>query len=207
MKKILLIVSLILLCGVNTAFADDVSIERNKPPVVVDENFDIDKQDFLTDETVKQVKVVLPEEGNKEISFKTGTPFLDDSQRIRVPLRDVAETLGYKVSWYAETGQVVVSSEDDWYTFSAGDNIVVCKPHHVGTDKNSNSVRAGHMRMDCCPQIIDGVTYIPLRHISNILYHNVVWDEENLTAQLYNLSVLSYGKGVVYYDVDEGVIQ
>ncbi len=206
MKKICSIcVSLILMCGFSTAFADDgytPETERDKPPVVVDSQFDYDKQYFITSENVNSIKVIVPEMENKEIIFKTGKPYLDDAQRVRVSLRDVAEQLGYNVHWYSETGHIVVSNTDDWFTFTAEDNIVVCKPHFAGTDKNGNRISAGHLVMDCSPQIIDGVTYIPLRHVSNILYHNVVWEPDSLTAKLYNLSVISYGSGVVYYDVD-----
>ncbi len=175
----------------------------DKPPVTVDEKFDVDIQDFLTDETVGQVKVILPENEDTEIIFNSGKPYLDKDQRMRVSLRDVAEQLGYTVHWYEETGQIIVSNDDDWYTFTPNDNIVVCSPQFVGTDTDGNKIDAGHMVMDCSPCIIDGVTYIPLRHIANILRYNVIWDTDSFTAKLYNLSVVSYGSGVVYYDIDE----
>lgn len=176
-RKIISAAILILaLCMPYAVLADDIAgdayvRDTGKPPVVVDKNFDTDCQNFLSDETVAKVKVFVPEIDNKEIVFKSGVPFLDKHSRIRVPLRDIAEQLGYNVHWYAETGQIVVSSDDDWYTFSAQDNIVVCKPVNIGYDSGGIT---GHMVMDCCPVIIDGVTYIPLRHISNILFHNVV---------------------------------
>jgi hypothetical protein len=210
MKKLFsIILSLSLISAATAAFADDdgefvPEIDRgNLKPVVVDENFDTDRQDFLTDETVKNIRIVRAQDDNQEVTLTSGTSFLDENQRVRVPLRDVAEQLGYNVHWYDETGQIVISNEDEWYTFTPDDNIVVCKQFFGVRDKNDNRIVSRHLVMDCTPEIVDDVTYLPLRNTCDVLGRSIYWDTENLTAELYNYSVLSYGKGTVYIDVNE----
>lgn len=166
------------------------------PPIQVDENFDTDRQDLLNDETVKAVKIIdVQYDGSlsteNEITFQAGTPYLDEDQRVRVPIREFANQLGFSVTWYPETGQAVVYNDHEWYVFTPGNDVVLCAP----VMRN-----AGHMHMDCVPTVIDGVMYLPLRHMCDILYRHIVWDEAAATATLYPTSAISIGEGPVYID-------
>lgn len=178
-------------------------IERdpNLPPIVVDENFEIDKQDFLDNDTVKDVKIYSVDHAwndyaETEITFTLGTPYIDEDQRMRVPLRDFSTQLGYSVTWYPETGQAAVCSDSSevWYVFSPDNDVVLCNVFGLV------SFRIGHLHMDCTPVVIDGVMYVPIRHLANILGYNVVWDEEAKVAKLYGASVWSIDSGPVYLD-------
>ena len=183
--------------AMSSAFAQNeqqnTEIERNNPPsVIVDENYNIDRQDFLNPDNVSDVKITFVDyDGNKtDFQFKSGLPFLDEDHRIRLPLRDFAEQLGYDVTWYAKTGQVVVSKGEEWYTFTPENKIIICW-HHMKTR---------HIMMDTTTQLVNGVTYIPLRHIATILSQNVIWNEDDLSCELYNVSVIGYDNGPVYID-------
>lgn len=214
MKKTILFICLISILSIcSVAFAEeenvDTSVERitipeeitpnANPPIVVDENFNAEVQDFLNDETVKTVKIYETDNNNSynnEIVLTSGTPYLDSDGRMRVPVRDVAAALGYEVKWYPETGQIGLFSsknEYEWYILTPYDNIVVYRE----TDKNTPD----HMIMDCCPHIIDGVTYLPIRHIANMLMRNTIWDKDNLTVTLYPHSVINVDEsGVIYVE-------
>ncbi len=175
--------------------------DRIPPPIVVDENFKIDRQDFLDDNTVKDVKIYHVAHGwddhaETEITFTSGTPYIDEDQRMRVPLRDFSTQLDYSVTWYAETGQAAVcsNSSEIWYVFSPDNDVVLCNVFGGAT------FRIGHLHMDCTPIVIDGVMYVPIRHLANILGYDVVWDEEAKIAKLYGASVWSMDSGPVYLD-------
>ncbi|MCC8161409.1 MAG: copper amine oxidase N-terminal domain-containing protein [Oscillospiraceae bacterium] len=200
-KKLLALALSAFMVAPLAAFADEDVDDSNVVPVVIGDEFFTDSQDFLDAETVKNAQLFYvdkEEDIREEITFTKGEVYLDSDSRMRVPLRDFAEQMGYSVHWYEETGQIVVVNNENskkWFTFTAGDNIVSCYT------QNFIEYTTGHMVMDCSPIIIDGVTYIPLRHIANILNYNVVWDEKTLTAELYDSAAIPVGGGVLYYDL------
>ncbi|MBQ4516163.1 MAG: copper amine oxidase N-terminal domain-containing protein [Clostridia bacterium] len=57
-----------------------------------------------------EVKVTLD---GKEISFPDAKPFIDERDRVLVPIRFVSEALGSVVDWGNETRTAVIKQDDD----------------------------------------------------------------------------------------------
>lgn len=163
--------------------------------VVIDENdkfFSQDSQDFLDDVTVRQVKIMCD---SQEVVFPDAQPFIDENNRIAVPIRMIANILGYDdIVWNGEEKSVTATQhidetgEDYVCKFTIGSNIVETKKHR------SNLV------MDTVPVLKEDRVYLPLRHIANSLGYNVFWDEGNYTATLLKGAIISLDHGVIYYE-------
>ena len=94
------------------------------------------------------------------------------SGRTLVPIRAVAENLGYKVDWDAETRTVAMTS---------GDNKI-----DVKIDADSITKNGGKIPVDVPAQIIDSRTYLPLRAVAEAMDCRVEWDGENKTVDIYS---------------------
>lgn len=122
---------------------------------------------FLPEYTTKMIKVVLTPSvpdiyyQNTKVVFDT-KPFIDENNRTQVPIRAVAEMLGFNVK-YNETGQEIIMN--DSYrnvSLTIGSNIIT-----VDDEK---------FEMDTTAKIINDRTYIPLRAIVDALGCGVIWE-------------------------------
>ncbi|KJS12800.1 MAG: hypothetical protein VR67_06245 [Peptococcaceae bacterium BRH_c8a] len=97
-------------------------------------------------------------------------PFLDtQTYRTLVPLRFVSETLGAKVDWLAETGQVNIVDDGGEIILTTGSRDVL-----VNGQKTS---------IDCVPVVLPpGRTFVPLRFVSETLGATV--DYVNATKEI-----------------------
>ncbi|WP_236588153.1 C40 family peptidase [Tumebacillus amylolyticus] len=106
------------------------------------------------------------------VQFPDAKPFLDDNERLQVPLRFVSESMGYDVKWNAVGDDVKVSIVKGSHTVTV----------QTGTD--TGVVNGTPVDMDTTSELIDGRTYVPLRFITESLGGAVKWDGPSSSALL-----------------------
>lgn len=126
------------------------------------------------------VKVTL--DGN-EIYFPDVKPFIDQRDRVLVPIRFVSEALGALVDWENETRTAVIKQSGDEIRYT------VYQPMAY--------LNGEMMVMDTCGILKDERTMVPIRFISELLGCTVVWDEKTSTV------VITSPKDVVDFPAPE----
>ena len=111
------------------------------------------------------VKVTL--DGN-EIFFPDAKPFIDERDRVLVPIRFVSEALGALVDWENETRTAVIKQGNDEIRYT------VYQPMAY--------LNGEMMIMDTYGILKDCRTMVPIRFISELLGCTVVWDEKISTV-------------------------
>lgn len=111
------------------------------------------------------VKVTL--DGN-EIYFPDAKPFVDERDRVLVPIRFVSEALGAFVDWENETRTAVIKQGNDEIRYT------VYQPMAY--------LNGEMMVMDTYGILKDCRTMVPIRFISELLGCAVVWDENTSTV-------------------------
>lgn len=94
-------------------------------------------------------------------------PFIEDGRTL-VPVRFVAESLGYKVSWDEKNSAVIIDSDDDRIVMVIGS----ASANHNGKITKLNKA----------PKLQNSRTYIPVRDVAERFGKNVDWDEKNWTV-------------------------
>lgn len=102
------------------------------------------------------------------VHFPDAKPFIDENQRIQVPVRFVSEKLGYSVSWEALGDNVKV-------TIKNANKVVVLR-----TGDNRATVNGKSVILDTKVRLLEGRTYVPLRFIAESLGSEVQWDPDAL---------------------------
>ena len=111
------------------------------------------------------VKVTL--DGN-EIYFPDTKPFIDQRDRVLVPIRFVSEALGALVDWENESRTAVIKQGNDEIHYT------VYQPMAY--------LNGEMMVMDTYGILKDERTLVPIRFISELLGCTVVWDENTSTV-------------------------
>lgn len=126
------------------------------------------------------VKVTL--DGN-EVYFPDAKPFIDERDRVLVPIRFVSEALGCIVDWENETRTAVIKQDNDEIRYT------VYQPMAY--------LNGEMMVMDTYGILRDCRTMVPIRFISELLGCTVNWDEKTATV------VITSPKGVVDFPEPE----
>lgn len=113
------------------------------------------------DEVIDRVRVLLE---NEEIVFDV-KPFIDDNNRVIVPVRAIAEALGANVKWNNEDKTVLIEQGENSVLFIINKNIAL--------------VNGISSIMDTTPVILNGRTMIPVRYVSEYLGAEVNWDAKS----------------------------
>jgi len=98
------------------------------------------------------------------------TIFDESADRVLVPVRFFAETLGYNVAWDAASGGVTITSE--------------CTSVSMQKDSEYLIKNSAIIKMDEPLQIINDRTYMPIRFVGEAFGYNVSWDGASQTATL-----------------------
>ena len=100
------------------------------------------------------------------------------NDRTIVPIRAVAEKLGYEVSWDAETRTVTIVSGLDTLKIKIGQKYMDLYTQVPG----ENYSERARLTLDAPAEIINDRTYLPLRAIGEALGCDVDWDGANRTV-------------------------
>ena len=112
-----------------------------------------------------EVKVTL--DGN-EIFFPDSKPFIDERDRVLVPIRFVSEALGCIVDWENESCTAVIKQDSDEIRYTV---------YHPMAYLNGEMIV-----MDTCGILKDCRTMVPIRFISELLGCTVNWDNKTSTV-------------------------
>lgn len=108
---------------------------------------------------------VTVEVDGKKIVFPDQKPFLDEKNRVLVPVRFIAEQLGAKVEWDDETMTVILKKENTQIELEIGFDRPAINGVLIPYEK----------RLDAKPKIINGRAYVPLRFVSETFGVKVGW--------------------------------
>jgi N-acetylmuramoyl-L-alanine amidase len=98
-------------------------------------------------------------------------PIYVDQERLFVPVRIVSESLHSEVLWNGQERQVTIHSQHGdvlWF--------------HIDDTKVHFNDQA--YEMDVAPVIRNGRTYMPIRHVAELLHMKVKWESESRTVHL-----------------------
>ncbi len=110
------------------------------------------------------IKIVI----NEELIYPDVAPMIVEG-RTMVPIRAVAEKLGYKVFWDGENQLVSMIGEDGTsLLFGVGSDVA---------QKNSEA-----FSLDVAPFIVNGRTYLPVRAVAEAMDAIVDWDGDSKTV-------------------------
>ncbi|AMA73423.1 MULTISPECIES: copper amine oxidase N-terminal domain-containing protein [Aneurinibacillus] len=106
--------------------------------------------------------------GLKYMMIVNGQPLQDRSiytsgDELMIPLRPVAEALGYKVTWNNESQKIELSKAHGWFFLK------------IGEDQYNFAKML--IKLGKAPELKNGKTYVPLRFVEEVLKLNVVIDE------------------------------
>lgn len=90
------------------------------------------------------------------------------NNRTLVPVRAVCEALGLDVEWKQENQEVIISRDDDFVKIGIGYHTLNAN-HHLSY-------------IDAAPQIVNGVTCVPIRYVVEPFGATVDWDNETRTV-------------------------
>ena len=131
---------------------------------------DTDSYDYEFTTVPKQNITVKSTDGNLEIGinkepvFFSAPPFVDDSNRTQVPMREICEALGLSVLWDGETQTVTVSDVLTDLQFQIGS---------ASYTKNGET-----FVMDTSAMIFESRTYLPLRYLAEMLGYEIAFIQE-----------------------------
>ncbi len=97
-------------------------------------------------------------------------PFIDTNNRLMVPLRGIAETLGANVQWNPDQRTVTINKKETTIVFQV--------------DSTLATVNGEEMQMDTLPVINSGRTMIPVRYTGEYLGANVEWNSTLQTVTI-----------------------
>ncbi len=113
-----------------------------------------------TDQTVPEIKFTL---GDSKIPAEQAPTMINN--RVLVPLRHLADSLGATVSWDDSIKKATVNKGDITIEMIIGDTAIT-----VNGTKN---------QMDSSPVIINGRTYLPARYVAEALGYSASWDSSS----------------------------
>ena len=117
---------------------------------------------------VRQVIHVIVNEA--PVTFSGASPIMTPSNAVLVPLRGVFEQMGGKVQWEPKTQVITGARPGHQFRIRVGSHGALVD----GTEKVLNTP----------PQLIGGVTYVPLRFTGEALGARVAWDPETDTVTI-----------------------
>ncbi|NLD18005.1 MAG: copper amine oxidase N-terminal domain-containing protein, partial [Tissierellia bacterium] len=94
-------------------------------------------------------------------------PFIEDGRTL-VPVRFVAESLGYKVSWDEKNSAVIIDNGIDKIIMVIGS---------INADHNGKSTR-----LNKAPKLQNSRTFVPVRDVAERFGKDVDWDDKNWTV-------------------------
>lgn len=191
-----------LLCGSSLpALASDydAQVARVKQAKLDFENGTIDSRDFyeigmdafltVYPDYFTSEDVTLRINGDKVLadSEQIGAPYINDQDRVMIPLRMVNGYCGFATEWRPD-GTIRIT----------GNGLDIT----MQTDSQTALVNGEAVDFDSTPVVADGRTYLPARDFMR-LYGSIHWDDATRTVTIYPES----GYDTTYEVTDEGVVR
>ena len=116
---------------------------------------------------------------DENILFTDAKPFIDAQDRVQIPVRAIAESAGFEVSWDTDTKTVSISSGSIECDFRIGNPVVTVK-----TSMDGGMLAYKAINMDTNAIIVDDRTYIPVTYLAQAINMTADWDGENQTVSI-----------------------
>ncbi|WP_244297209.1 copper amine oxidase N-terminal domain-containing protein [Brevibacillus antibioticus] len=110
---------------------------------------------------------VKVEYNKKQIAFPDQAPIISQGRTL-VPIRPIAESLGFEVKWNEKTRTVIINKGKD--------NIRLVVTQKIA-NKNGQTIK-----LDVPAQIVNQRTVVPVRFIAEALSYKVEWDPKTQTV-------------------------
>ncbi|GIP32314.1 hypothetical protein J2TS4_15240 [Paenibacillus sp. J2TS4] len=104
------------------------------------------------------------------VVFAEGQPYIDSSGTTMVPLRSVAEKLGFQVTWNMDNEQVITEVSNGIRTID------------LVTGNKEAKVNDEPVALDSEVDFADGQVYVPVRFLSEAFGYMLQWDDVNYIA-------------------------
>ena len=118
---------------------------------------------------VKAVESLSIKIDDKEINFPDQKPFIDENNRVMVPVRFVSEELGASVDWQEEDGKIIIQNDYDLIELTLNSSKVIINDEEKQLD--TKTILTENNR-----------TMVPVRFVSEIIGRKVEWQEETNTV-------------------------
>lgn len=114
-----------------------------------------------------------------EVSFNDVKPFIDEQNRVQVPVRAIAEGAGMMTEWDADEQKVSISSADIECIFTIGSPTATVK---TGMEGGAYVYKV--INMDTNAVIVNERTYIPVTYLAKAMSMTAEWDGESQTVNI-----------------------
>lgn len=114
-------------------------------------------------------QAITVEYNQQAIAFPDQKPILRDNRTL-VPIRPIAESLGFDVDWNEATRTVLIRKGNDQVRLVVSQKIA---------RKNAETIS-----LDVPAQIVNERTMVPVRFIAEALQYNVNWDQATQTVRI-----------------------
>ena len=134
------------------------------------------KQNPAGYEYVDEGNIKINIDGNYEMNFGNNKPVFVNEQ-IMVPVRQMMETLGKKVSWVEAENKIVISDENTIVELIIDTNIMtvsITNPYNGTSISHTTNLKAA-------PAMINHTTYAPLKEIAEIFGAAVIYEQDTAT--------------------------
>lgn len=105
-----------------------------------------------------------------DTTLKECGAFIDENDRTQVPVRAIAENLGFEVTWNDDEKTAYIEKDDISLAVKIGDDVIM---------KNGEEIP-----MDTTTRIINETTFVPLRFLSVALGNAVAYDSNTQTVKI-----------------------
>ncbi len=126
---------------------------------------------------------------SKQITFPDAQPFIDNNNRCQVPIRFIAESLGYKVEWNQEKRQATITGNETTIVLTLISNKAL--------------VNGQTVTFDTYVVLKDGRTFVPLRFVSENLGAKV---EYNYVNKVHRIDITTANGGTAGSTTSIGTI-
>lgn len=152
-----------------------VFAETDLPPTDAAYVFQIGNPSYLKYNEPVQIDV-----DNEEV-----VPFIDEaSGRTMLPLRCLAENLGFAVEWVEAENKIFIKKSRTMIELTVQENkcfirlLKPVRPNPIDTPISSYSdfLYSSEYELDAAPQVISDRTFVPLRFIAEMFEYDTIWD-------------------------------
>lgn len=190
--------NLVVIYGVSTR-----SIPAQTTPfkIIVIEDSNVDSEEIETEDYIEIGEEISEENkviAKKEIIANAPLAYTNDEDTVMLPLRAIAETLGYDVKWDNATKSVII-----------GKGISLT----IGVD-NYNYMKTAPIQLGTSPEIVGGRTFVPesfFKEVMRINDVNIEWSADSISITYWfkrklnntlNLQLIKSPQAMVLYHRD-----